>query len=201
MRVVIAGSGRLGSGLATVLSKDGNDVAVVDRPMDRRRLGASFDGLTIEGTPIDQEVLERAGLRKAELFVAATSDDNVNAAAVQAAKGFFHVPRAIARFMDPERAVFYKKLGVDAVCPTTTGLNQILDFIRTGDFSSLETIVDPDIICVRPRLEWMGMSPINLAMPSDRRVIGLVRGETVYGRDEGQTIRQSDSLLIARRGR
>jgi trk system potassium uptake protein TrkA len=197
MRVVIAGSGRLGSKLASALASTGHDVTVVDCPMDRRRLGASFDGLTVEGNPIDREVLEQAGIRKADLFVAATSDDNVNAAAVQAAKGFFSVPRSIARFVDPERERFYRGLGIDAVCPTTSGLNQILDYIRTGSLSSSDSKIDRDLVCIHPSEEWIGESPRGLRLPSGRRIIGLVRDGRVFDSEDAPPIDEGDSLLVS----
>ena len=92
MFVLVVGCGRLGAGLARVLSMQGNDVVVVSGRIDTRWLGADFDGVTVEGNPIDEGVLESAGIRKAGLFVAATSEDVVNAMAVQVAKEIFHVP-------------------------------------------------------------------------------------------------------------
>jgi trk system potassium uptake protein len=199
MYIVIAGCGRLGSGLARALSRQGCDVAVIDKPMDRRYLGNSFDGLTVEGDPIGREALERAGTGKAALFVAATQDDNVNASAVQAAKAFFSVPRAIARFMDPDKADFYRNLGVDAICPTATGVNQILDFIRKDGFSPLGAIVDPDLICVLPNEDWIGAALRDLKPPSSRRFVGLIRGSRFHEAEEPTAIRGGDSILVARR--
>ncbi len=199
MRVVIAGSGKLGSSLAAALSADGDDVAVVDKPMDRRRLGASFDGLALEGHPMDRAVLEKAGIREAELFVAATGSDNLNAAAMLAVAGFYSVPRSIARFMDPEKADFYRSLGMEAVCPTATGLNQVLDFIRRGGFRSLEAPIDTERVCVRPRDAWLGLDPVDLELADGRRLLGLVRGGRLVA-GEGQSIRRNDSLVVGMRG-
>jgi trk system potassium uptake protein len=199
MYVVIAGCGRLGSGLARVLSSEGCDVAVIDRPMDRRLLGGGFDGIVVDGDPIDRSALESAGVGKADLFVAATSNDNVNASAVQAAKAFFSVPRAIARFADPERESFYKGLGYDTICPTATGINQVLDFIRNGAFSPLGAVVDPNMTCVFPNEGWVGSRLRDIKPPSGRRFIGLVRGTRFYGAGEPVQVRQGDSVVISRR--
>lgn len=198
MYIVIAGSGRLGSGLARTLSEEGEDVAVVDRPIDWRRLGADFDGLTVEGSPLDLEVLKAAGIRKARLFVAATQDDNLNAAAVEAAKGIFKVPMAVARFMDPERERFYRSLGVDTVCPTTTGMNQVLDYIRNAEFSALAAAVDPTVTCVVAREDWIGQPLSRLRPGKGRRVLGLVRDGRLHGAAERLQVRVGDSLVVAR---
>jgi len=199
--VVIAGSGRLGSGLARVLSSEGKDVAVIDEPLDRRRLGSSFDGLTVEGNPIDPETLELAGIRKAELFVAAMPSDNMNAAAVQAAREIFMVPMAIARFVDPERELFYRGLGFETVCPTTTGLNQVLDHIRNSAFSPLRATIDPDMTCVLPREDWIGLPLRDIRLSAGRRVAGLVRNGKIREPADAVVVRADDTIVLSRNGR
>jgi trk system potassium uptake protein TrkA len=130
MFVIIAGCGRLGAGLARVLSSQGHDVAVVGEDIDPRRLGGEFDGITVAGNPVDEEILDRAGARKADLFVAATADDRLNAMAAQIAREIFRVPSVLARISDPAMEAFYRELGLDTVCPTSTAINQVLDLIR-----------------------------------------------------------------------
>jgi trk system potassium uptake protein TrkA len=199
MYAIIAGSGRLGAGLAHALCSDGHDVAVIDSPLDRRRLDSSFDGLAIEGNPVDSEILELAGIRKAELFVAATADDNVNAAALQAAKGIYGVAVAVAQIADPEKESFYRQLGFDTICPTTTGINQILDFIRDKTFSPLRAVVDPSMVCVVPREDWIGRRPVEIAMPAGKRIVGLVRAGKAMTPAEARELREDDSIILASR--
>jgi len=129
MFIVIAGCGRLGAGLARVLSSQGHDVTVVGEDIESRRLGGDFDGVTVAGSPIDEEILERAGLRKADLFVAATTDDRLNAMAAQVAREVFSVPSTLARIADPAMELFYRGLGLATVCPTSTTIDEILDLI------------------------------------------------------------------------
>jgi len=199
MYAIIAGSGRLGAGLAHALCSEGHDVAVIDSPLDRRRLGPSFDGLTVEGNPVDSSILELAGIKKAELFVAATADDNVNAAALQSAKGIYGVAVAVAQITDPEKEDFYRQLGFDTVCPTTTGINQILDFIRDKAFSSIRAVVDPSMVCVLPREDWIGRRPLEIPMPAGKRIVGLVRGGRTLTSAEAPALRGDDSVILARR--
>jgi trk system potassium uptake protein TrkA len=130
--IVVAGSGMLGTGLARALSAQGHDVVVVDRTVDTRRLGNEFDGITVTGSPIDEDVLRKARIAEAQVFVAATADDSTNAMASQVAEEIFHVPTVLARISDPDREEFYRSLGLHTVCPTATGIRQILDAIRSG---------------------------------------------------------------------
>lgn len=201
MFVVIAGCGRLGAGLARVLSSTGHDVAVIGDDIDPRRLGADFDGVTVTGRPIDEDALGRAGIGKADLFVAATADDRLNAMAAQVAREIFRTPYVIARISDPEMEGFYRELGLDTVCPTSTAINQILDKIQGAAFRSLRGRLDPDIAAVRPPREWLGLAMGELDLADDRVVVGIVADGAVSARDPERRIGPSDVLILARRRR
>jgi trk system potassium uptake protein TrkA len=130
MFMIIAGCGKLGAGLARVLSSEGHDIVVVAEEIDPKRLGGEFDGVTVSGSPTDEDVLESAGMRRADMFVAATADDAVNAMAVQMAKELFRVPLSLARIADPAMESFYRELGIETVCPTTASIERILHVIE-----------------------------------------------------------------------
>ena len=127
MYVLVAGSGKLGMGLAKVLAARGHDVVMIGTDMDSGRAGKEFDGILISGSPVDEAVLESAGAGRAELFVAATADDCLNAMAVQVARELFHIPATLARITDPELEKFYREMGLDTVCPTKSAIETILD--------------------------------------------------------------------------
>jgi trk system potassium uptake protein TrkA len=200
---MVVGCGRLGAGLARVLSTQGNDVVVVGEGINQKWLGAEFDGITVEGNPLDQEVLESAGIGKASLFVAATSDDVANAMAVQVAKEIFHVPFALARMTDPARERFYRGVGLDTVCPTSTGINQILDMIQRSGFASLEGYLDPGLAGILPPPEWIGRRIGDLPLPEGRRIVGLERAGSLLSPDAGieNGVLGEDDVLILRRER
>lgn len=123
MRIVILGCGRVGARLATALDREGHSVSIIDRNPDafRRFLDESFGGQVIVGVGIDEDVLRRAGIEGADVFVAATNLDNVNAMAGQIAQHVFKVPKVIARMYDPFREELYQAIGLTTVCPTTEG--------------------------------------------------------------------------------
>ena len=198
MFALIAGCGKLGSGLARLLSSQGHDVVIVDQDIDQRRLGGEFDGLAGQGIPTDPTVLEEAGIRKAGLFVAATQDDRVNAMAAQVARELFGVPAVLARIMDPELEAFYRGLGLDTVCPTSTAINQILDLIREDNFSSLRGSIDPDLIGLRPPREWIGKALGEIEAPAGKRIAGVVDAASRPGSEPGRAIRGDDLVLLRR---
>jgi trk system potassium uptake protein len=199
MFVIVAGCGRLGAGLAKVLSSQGYDVVVVGDDIDQKRLGGDFDGTTVQGVPIDEDVLKKAGIEKADLLAAVTSDDNMNVMITQVAKEIFHVPMVLARISDPEREGFFKNLGLNIVCPTNTGINQILNLIRQNTFPTLSGYIDPRVIGVRPNKEWVGKKLEDLTLPSDRKCIGILFKNQIVSVDSKRDINKDDTLILMRK--
>lgn len=199
MYVMIIGCGRLGAGLARVLSSQGNDVVVVSERIDVKWLGPDFDGVTVEGDPLDREVLESAGIRKAGVFVAATSEDVTNAMAVQIAKEVFKVPMALARMTDPARERFYREMGLETVCPTSTGINQILDALQRRAFNALGTYLDPDIAGIMLPSGWAGKKLGAAPLPGGRRAIGLERKGRLLAAEAGLILAEGDIIILRRR--
>jgi trk system potassium uptake protein TrkA len=134
MRIVIMGCGRLGAYLARHLDQEGHDVTVIDRTSDSfARLGSDFHGTIVLGTGIDEDVMRRAGVEKADAFVAVSNGDNTNAMAAQIAKLVFKVPQVIARLYDPARDDTYHALGLmETICPTVMASDKIHDIILGG---------------------------------------------------------------------
>jgi trk system potassium uptake protein TrkA len=118
MNVVIMGSGRVASELATLLDREGHGVVVIDVEVSQfGRLPATFGGKTLVGDATDEELLRKSGLATADAFIALTRDDDRNAMAAQIAKHIFGVRKVICRIYDPLREEFYKTLGLEAISP------------------------------------------------------------------------------------
>ena len=116
MHIVIMGCGRVGSTLAHVLEARGHSVAVIDQdPEAFRRLGSDFAGITVTGIGFDRDVLEAAGIDRADGFAAVSSGDNSNIISARLARETFAVDRVVARIYDPKRAEVYERLGIPTV--------------------------------------------------------------------------------------
>jgi len=141
MRVIILGCGRVGATLAQMLDEEGHDVTIVDLSIDAfRRLSPEFKGTAVVGTGIDEDVLRRAGIEQAEVFVAVTNGDNTNIMASQVAKVGFGVPKVVVRIYDPVREETYRKLGLDTMCPTILGalrIKALLEGKRSAEAADL----------------------------------------------------------------
>jgi trk system potassium uptake protein TrkA len=120
MKIIIMGCGRVGAQIARLLEQDGHEITVLDTDAySFRRLPHDFGGTALLGNGMDEDVLRRAGIEEADVFVAMTQGDNRNVMAAQIAKHIFNVPRAISRIYDPLRQEMYDTLGIEAFSPTT----------------------------------------------------------------------------------
>src|SRR6266487_4070609 len=103
------------------MAERGDTVSVVDKdPRAFERLGERFLGHTVEGIAFDRDVLEQAGVARADALVAVTGGDNSNIVA----------PRVIARIQDPRRAAIYEELGITTVATVGWTLGKIRDYLE-----------------------------------------------------------------------
>ena len=108
MSVVIVGAGEVGFHVAERLSGEGRQVVVVDASLDRLDwVQSHLDVGVIEGSGASPSVLERAGVGNATLFLAVTSDDEVNLVACMVAQGKPGMVK-VARVSNPD---FYTEAG------------------------------------------------------------------------------------------
>ncbi len=196
MFVIIAGCGRLGAGLARALAAKGHDVVVVGGQKDLARLGSDFDGVTIPGDAAEEDTLIKAGVERADLLVAATPDDNVNVMVVQVARRIFQVPLTLARISDPERESFYRGLGLTTVCPTSTGINQILGLIQRSQHLGLAGTIDEGLVGLKPPAEWIGKKATQVELPKDRKLIGIAFNGSVVSIHPERIIEKDDTLIL-----
>jgi trk system potassium uptake protein len=110
MNVLIAGGGRTGARLASLLLNQNYKVRLVENR--RELLGYLHQELPTEviyeGNPVDPSVLDAAGIREANDVAAVTSNDSANLVICYLAKTQFDVPRTIARVNNPNNAWLFR---------------------------------------------------------------------------------------------
>ncbi|MGZ4857880.1 MAG: potassium channel family protein [Methanobacteriaceae archaeon] len=115
MYVVVMGGGRVGLNLASFLISDGHDVTLIENDEGLCNNAASeLDALVICGNGTDTKTLEEANVKDADVFVAATGNDESNLLACILVREF-KIPKIIARVSDPSHADAFKKVGIDSV--------------------------------------------------------------------------------------
>ncbi|HSW58746.1 MAG TPA: TrkA family potassium uptake protein [Dehalococcoidales bacterium] len=120
MKILIMGCGRTGSKLASLLDAEGHQVTILDTNENSfHRLPHDFKGTAIVGDGTVDEILEKAGIREMDAFVAVTQGDNRNIMAAQIAHHTFRVSKVLLRIYDPLRRELYTRLGFEAFSPTS----------------------------------------------------------------------------------
>ncbi|HZW35653.1 MAG TPA: TrkA family potassium uptake protein [Candidatus Deferrimicrobiaceae bacterium] len=141
MNVIVAGGGRLGSYLASLLLTAGHKVKVIEeRPEERRHLRRDLpQGAVVQGNATDPDVLEAAGIRHANVVAAMTGADETNLVVIGLARFEFNVPRTIARVKDPRNAwMFTPEMGVDVALNQADLLAHLVaEEMSLGDMTTL----------------------------------------------------------------
>ena len=125
----------MGSQLARTLDDGGHDVVVIDKDAGAfLRLGDQYGGRALQGIVFDRAILEEAGIKRAQAFVAVTSGDNSNVVSARTAKDRFGVDRVVARIYDPERASIYERLGLTTIASARWTAEAVLrELLPEGD--------------------------------------------------------------------
>jgi trk system potassium uptake protein TrkA len=192
MHVVIMGCGRVGSRLARRLERQGHSVSVIDKnPRAFHLLDVDFKGIKVEGIGFDAEVLEKAGVQRADVFVAVSSGDNSNFVSCKIAKDLYRVPKVLARIYDPRRAQIYRRSGIPTVAPVAWATSKLSDLIFLKQSYSRDTFGNGEVELIEFEL------PANLV---GRMVRDFeVSGEILIGaieREGGSLIPVAGTTLI-----
>lgn len=199
MQVIIIGCGKVGSKFATVLSEEGNDVVIVSNDAGQfKNIAPDFDGITITGVPIDQDVLKMAGIETTDVLVAVTEDDNVNIMVCQLAKEIFKVPKVIARIYNPEREHVFHEFGLETICPTDITVNVMRALLESENEITTHTIGNTSVIFKHKKLSagYIGKKIEQIKL-KEGMIFGVVRsGEFIFANKAGRLIKD-DILVLA----
>lgn len=184
MHIIVGGCGRLGSEIAERLSDEqDHDVVILDiDPLAFDRLGSAFNGETVVGDCTDRDMLERAGVARADGLIAVTRFDNANLMAVEIASHLYGVPRGVARLFNPEREQVYRKLGVRYVSGTGILAKMFLNEFREESFPHHLHFPHGDIGIVDMQIgpDGHGMTIQDFELDGRLRVAAVVRGDRVF---------------------
>lgn len=197
MYIIIAGCRKVGSNLAIILSQENHDVVVVDSDPDNfELLGSGFNGLTITGMPIDEDVLRSAGVDKADALAAVSNDDNMNVMISQVATNLFHVPRVITRVYDPEREIVFNKMGLTTICPTTLAVEKIKDYLVSAEPHENHIFQGTGIVFRYTRAN-KSMTGKSIKTINTENIFGIIRNGRFNLGSPDLRIEGSDTVVLA----
>ena len=128
MKVIICGAGEVGKTLAQHLSKENNDITIIDQSDESlKEIKEHLDVNTIVGFGSQPAILNKAGASGAEMLIAVTQSDEVNMIACEVANSQFNIPLKVARirdqhYLDPDYESLFSKnqISVDLIISPET---------------------------------------------------------------------------------
>lgn len=199
MFIIVIGCGKVGTGFAEVMSLEGHDVVIVDNDAAAlERLSPVFSGLKVAGVPIDQDVLKRAGIERADALAAVTPDDNINIMACQIAKELYKVKRVIARIYNPARESLFHQFGLDTICPTNISVDVIRSIMLQESLPERFTLGSNTLsFQYRAAGEDVGRRARDIALRPNELFFGLIRnGDFQFARPE-TILARGDTLVLS----
>lgn len=201
VHAVIVGCGRVGAELAQVLESRAFTVSIIDKDPHafEQRLLPGFSGKKLTGVGFDQEILEEAGIRDAEVFVAVTRGDNTNIVSARIAREYYRVPRVAALIYDPRRAQMYERLGISTVAEVAWATDQMLARILPSAKSIEWTIGSGEVVVVGVPAPpgFIGKPIEELRHPGKARVVALSRFGKTQIPDLKTILQEGDFVHLA----
>ena len=136
MKIIIAGAGAVGTHLAKLLSREKQDIILIDDDEEKlSTLGSNFDLMTVCASPSSISGLKEVGASEADLFIAVTPDESRNMTACMIASNL-GAKKTVARidnyeYLLPKNKEFFQKLGVDSlIYPEMLAAKEIVSSMR-----------------------------------------------------------------------
>lgn len=208
MRIVVVGAGKLGGTLAAQLVQEGHNVTVVENdPENIKRLLNSQDLMCIQGNGATAEILTEAGIKKAELLIAATGEDEINMLSCIVAKKL-GIERSACRVRNPE---YYNQidlikndLGVAMVInPELTAAGEITRVLVFPAAAKVEVFGKGKVELVQNKIpESSPMVGLSLAelykkLKLQFLICAVVRGQEVYIPTGDFVLQANDIINVA----
>ncbi len=203
-RAVVIGGGNVGLAVARALEKRTDRVRVKVIEKDRGTAERAADALertiVLNGDGLNIELLEEAGIARADSILAVTDDDKTNILACVRAKAA-GAKLAICLINDPSLTSLMAPLDIDAyINPRATTVSSILRHIRHGRVRGVYSIGDAEAEIIEAQV--LSTSPISGKLLRDIDfpegvLIGAVMKNGAVTRPSGKTrIEEGDVIAI-----
>lgn len=188
---IVVGGGRVGYFLAKALLENNMEVSIIESSKEIFELvSIQVDCPVILGDGSSTSVLEMAGAKRCNVFVAVTNHDHDNLIACQIAKQQFGVPKTIARVKNPKNEAIMQSLGVDITVSSTSIITSVIQSelphsrirqvlnLHAGQLELIEYRLDAASPAVGKKLR-------DLTVPAACNIVTIFRdGEAIVPRGE-----------------
>lgn len=200
MKAIVVGCGRIGSQLAYSMFKRGHDISVIDEEeASFDNLPSDFEGRLHEGDAMNQDVLERAGVKTCDALAAATDMDALNVVVAHVAKQEYKVGRVIARNYDPRMRQVYESFGIQVVSSTSWGAQRIEELMTDTETRTVYSAGNGEVevyeLPIKAAMNNLKVS--NLITCDSCKPLALTRAGIAELVDMDTVVQQGDVLTVA----
>ena len=208
MKIVVIGTGKVGSVLIEQLTQEGHQIVAIDRNEKKLMdLQNSFDVLCLAGNAADRKVLLEAGVGTADLVIAATNSDEVNMLCCLLAKklGTSHtIARVRKHELADEIDMFAEDMGLSmTINPELYAAQEIFSVLRFPGLMSVESFGHGLFQMVEFRLSEEGpatsmtLNELSRKYNSKALVCAIRRDGNTVIPDGNATLRAGDFISFA----
>ncbi len=205
-RIMIAGAGNIGSGLAKELEFDYN-IKMIERNAAQCEMAAEAlqNTVVLNGSASDAELLTNENIDEVDLFCSLTNDDEANIMAAIVAKRLG--ARSTIALVNRQTYAHYlieRSPDIDmALSPQQVTVGRILTFLRQGDMinvyrlphgsaEAIELVAHGDPLSSK----IIGRSIEKAKLPSSVAVCALMRGKEIFIADPSLEIQVGDRVVL-----
>ena len=202
MRIVIVGGGKVGYYLVKTLQPFKHTITIVEKTAESaRKIASELDVEVIHGDGTGIELLSKARVDGAQVFIAVTGKDQDNLIACQLAKRNLNIGRTIARVNNPKNISVFEKLGVDMAVSSTSIIAEMIE--KEIDYASVRTLTKLrrsnmvfTEIAVTKKSAVCNKKIKDMDLPKEVVITAVLRGDTTYIPNGHTTLREGDLLLV-----
>ncbi|MEZ5352462.1 MAG: Trk system potassium transporter TrkA [Bryobacteraceae bacterium] len=214
MRILIAGGGEVASLIARRLSREGNEITIVEENADRCvQLEEHLDAKIVHGSAVSIKTMRAAGLANADMLIAATTVDHVNLLACMIAQAEGNVKVKVARMRTHEvdhwrRVCAQTGLHIDLIIhPEGEVIRRILPVLRFPGVSDIVEFAGGKVKLFGmaiDRSSWVAgktMEELDRAGPPKNSLIAMIfRGQQVIIPRGPDTLQPGDVVYVVTTG-
>lgn len=203
MFVIIAGGGRTGAQLATLLVNQNHKVHLIEQRqevLDRIHHELPTE-VIFQGDPTNPGVLESAGIREAQVLAACTTHDADNLVLCFMARERYGVGRTIARINNPRSAWFFdEKFNVDVALNQADLMARLIaEEMSLGDMMTLLKLRKGAVALVEEKIVPGALADgafvRDLTLPEDCTLAAVIRKEDVLPVRGDTQLRGGDEVI------
>lgn len=201
MKVIVIGCGRLGAELAYRLYQQKHLVAVVDSTLAAfNNLPGDFQGRTVEGDALSQDVLHRAGAEEADALVAVTNSDALNAVVAHVARSHFKIENVVVRNYDPNVRNLHEAFGLQVISSTSWGAQRMEELINQTGVRAVYSAGNGEVEVYELQIStpWDGHTLGELILPDDECLaVSLTRAGRAVLPNRSTRLADCDVLMVS----